>query len=295
MGATGQVVYNPAMPARTPGATPDRGDQPDRLHVRIFRVAHVVIDDQWRSADVRDPFWRLYVNDRDGAALELPGERRPFLLAPGRAHLVPAWVRFTCRCDRPVGHFYVHFDVAGLTGVMVRRLFPTPVTLGHDAAVVTLTSALAPRVTETGRAGPAEVLATKAAVNLALAALLTELPPGVTARLWSSAAVPDAVAPAVRYIDTHLSQPLDNAQLARLCHLSPDHFIRTFRTALGQTPRQYVLERRVAAASRRLMMGRDSIDQVAARYGFADRFHFSRVFKRVMGQSPAGYRSAMVV
>jgi AraC-like DNA-binding protein len=44
------------------------------------------------------------------------------------------------------------------------------------------------------------------------------------------------------------------------------------------------------AAGRRLRDSDRAVAEIAAEVGFADPFHFSRAFKRVMGVAPRGYR-----
>lgn len=69
-----------------------------------------------------------------------------------------------------------------------------------------------------------------------------------------------------------------------------DHFGRVFRAYLGHTPAQYVLERRIAAATQELAFTGASLEQIAERLGFANRFHLTRMFTRRMGVPPAAYR-----
>lgn len=96
--------------------------------------------------------------------------------------------------------------------------------------------------------------------------------------------------PALEHIETHLAQTLSNAHLATLCHFSSDHFIVRFRQTIGQTPAPYVLERRLAVASQRLLFSSGSIESIILQTGFCDRFHFSRAFKTRFGISPVAYR-----
>jgi len=100
-----------------------------------------------------------------------------------------------------------------------------------------------------------------------------------------------AVMPALRYIDEHLGEAMDNATLAAQCHLSEDHFIRRFRESVGQTPAQYVLDRRVSTAAQQLVFSSESIEAIADQTGFPNRFYFSRMFARRMGVPPAAYRN----
>ena len=96
--------------------------------------------------------------------------------------------------------------------------------------------------------------------------------------------------PALQHIEAHLASPPSNPELATLCHLSTDHFIRYFRRAVGSTPAQYGLERRLALAAHQLLNSQCTIEEIAAATGFSDRFHFSKVFKQKLHTPPVAYR-----
>jgi AraC family transcriptional regulator len=95
---------------------------------------------------------------------------------------------------------------------------------------------------------------------------------------------------AVRWIEENLEKRITNEQLASLCSLSEDHFIRRFHNALGLPPAQYVMKQRLAKAGQHLLFTDLTIDEIAAITGFGDRFYFSRVFARETGLPPAAYR-----
>ncbi len=110
-------------------------------------------------------------------------------------------------------------------------------------------------------------------------------------------AVPDlrygtqGIARARDYLDTHLGQEVDLADLARLAGLSRSHFIRAFAKETGFTPHAYLVDRRFRAASRLLSRG-EAPGDVAAACGFFDQSHLNRVFKARMGVTPGTYRAA---
>jgi AraC family transcriptional regulator len=135
-----------------------------------------------------------------------------------------------------------------------------------------------------------ELCGAKSLVYLALANLMRTLPDEQAARCWRHLQGQHRIAPALEHIDANLDHGLDNASLARLCHVSEDHFIRLFRQLLRQTPAQYVLDRRVSVAAQRLIFSQESIDAIAEQCGFRDRYYFSRVFAQRMGLPPATYR-----
>ncbi len=263
---------------------------PDELHLRVFMTRFIRIDRSWTAKDVYSSFWRLYVNNRDGAAVDWAGGR--FELQGRRVHIVPAWVRFNCVNTRPVDHCYIHFDLIGLPATLVRELFDHPLTLPHDRYL----DALVWRWVSLMSAQPPVDLAVmcdvKSLTYLAVASLLRTLSPEEQARCFRHLLGQHPVVPAVEHIDAHPEEPAGNEKLAQLCDLSTDHFIRLFRESIGQTPAQYALDRRVSMAAQRLVFGAGSIEQIAEETGFKNRFYFSRVFNQRMGLPPAAYRRA---
>ena len=258
------------------------------LFVWLFAACGLEIDSGWRSRNVCSPFWRLYRHDRPGARLRL-AEGGEHELTPDRLHLVPAWVTFSCQNRGVVHQLYAHFDVVGLPGVLGREVFDAPITLPSSPRLEAEAAELAEGLF--GSVGhPVGSLRVKALVHGALAGACAGLDPERSERLAALVAGGEALAPAMRYVENNLGERLDNALLGELCHMSPDHFIRRFRAHTGATPRQFIVERRIAAAARALVLGDESMEAIASRCGFANRHYFTRVFRRHMGIPPAAYR-----
>lgn len=93
---------------------------------------------------------------------------------------------------------------------------------------------------------------------------------------------------AVQHIQRHLESRLPLSDLAAMCHLSVPHFRRIFRRQMGQSPVEFIMGQRVAAAKTLLARGA-SIKQVAQETGFASPFYFMRVFKKVAGQTAGNF------
>ncbi len=261
----------------------------DHLHVRLYMVSNLTIDQSWNSEDVCSPYWRFYVNSRVGASVVMGDRSYP--LAAKRIHFVPAWVRWTCHNTAPIDHLFAHFDLIGLPGAVVRACFPGPVTLPADAELEAQCEALRPAVAGgVGVTSPVIACRVKAALYGALGCLFAGLDSESARRLVQYARGQNPVAEALRHIDDHLGNELPNDLLAKRCGYSEDHFVRLFRARVGQTPAQYVLERRLTAAAERLVFTDTSIERIADDCGFPDRFYFSRMFRRRMGLPPAAYR-----
>ena len=96
----------------------------------------------------------------------------------------------------------------------------------------------------------------------------------------------------LRIRDTHdrdYDHALDIEALARLVHVSPDHLIRTFRAAFGETPHRYLQRRRVERAMFLLRTTDLDVTEVCLAVGFTSLGTFSRMFSAVVGQSPSEY------
>jgi transcriptional regulator GlxA family with amidase domain len=93
-------------------------------------------------------------------------------------------------------------------------------------------------------------------------------------------------------IDRAYGEPLDVPSLAREAFVSEAHFIRSFRSAFGETPHRYLQRRRVERAKELLRATDDSVTEISLAVGFLSLGTFSRTFHALAGDSPSGYRAA---
>ncbi|HEX2892664.1 MAG TPA: AraC family transcriptional regulator [Marmoricola sp.] len=91
-------------------------------------------------------------------------------------------------------------------------------------------------------------------------------------------------------MDRDFAGPLDVRALARIAHVSPAHFSRTFRRTFGETPHRYLQRRRIERAMALLRSTSDPVVEVAIAVGFNSHGTFSRTFRDVVGVSPSAYR-----
>lgn len=92
------------------------------------------------------------------------------------------------------------------------------------------------------------------------------------------------------FIAQHLDESLPVEELARVAHLSPFHFARTFKQSTGQSPHLYILMQRIERA-RLLLAGTEApLAEVAADVGFRTQGHFTSVFHRYAGCTPRAFR-----
>ena len=93
-------------------------------------------------------------------------------------------------------------------------------------------------------------------------------------------------------IDSRYAEPLDVAALARVAHVSPDHFTREFRRVFGETPHQYLLTRRMERAAALLRSTDHSVTDICGEVGLTSLGSFTTSFRRLYGMTPTAYRDA---
>ena len=100
------------------------------------------------------------------------------------------------------------------------------------------------------------------------------------------------VARVVQHIQTHRSEPLKIADLAKLAGLSAYQLEQRFRKIFQITVGQFVHKVRMDQAVRRLRDSGDPIARIALDCGYSDQSAFTRQFRQTVGLSPAQFRRA---
>lgn len=95
---------------------------------------------------------------------------------------------------------------------------------------------------------------------------------------------------ATEYVEEHLHLNLDLDTIAEAACLSKFHFIRIFKEAYGQTPRQYIIAKRLERARELLLNSEKSFCDICQEVGLKDASTFGRLFKKTFGTTPGKYR-----
>lgn len=96
--------------------------------------------------------------------------------------------------------------------------------------------------------------------------------------------------PAVKYItENYFDSSITNSSLSELCKISTVYFRKTFEAVYGISPIKYLHNFRIKKAKAILLSDYESIEQVALSVGYNSIYHFSKMFKKYTGKSPAEY------
>ena len=93
-----------------------------------------------------------------------------------------------------------------------------------------------------------------------------------------------------RYFNEHYNEPISIRDYAESRNMSVCYFQRNFKQIVNHTPMQYLLTIRVNNAASLLETTDYSMAEISAIVGYEDPLYFSRLFRKIKGMSPSGYR-----
>jgi AraC family transcriptional regulator len=119
--------------------------------------------------------------------------------------------------------------------------------------------------------------------------------PRINAATALSAASTGGLAPhklqkVLAYVEEKLAEPVGVRELASQVHMSPFHFARRFKQAVGTPPHAYITHVRIERAKSLLAGTNVPLIEVATRVGYRTQAHFTGVFHRYVGTTPRAYR-----
>ncbi len=100
----------------------------------------------------------------------------------------------------------------------------------------------------------------------------------------------DLVETCKKYIERHRNGKIVIADMARELGKSQSYLARRFHEETGITLQQYALDQRLEAGANMLKFSDERIGDIAEYLGFSSQSHFSNLFMKKYGQSPAEYR-----
>ncbi len=252
------------------------GIKPGRTGITLHEAGYLPANRDWNYPSVFSPFWRLYYNGNSGHCV-LFGERM-VELSPTHIMVIPPHCLFHCLGSNPVPTFWLAFS-------FTRTLYADhnpPVLLTPRDTELCLIRDLKRLITADKTWEPNDAIFRNSLALLNVVLARRELH-------WKPP-LPDTMAHVRHYIETNIGLPLSNPILARKAGLSVAGFERIFKRHFGTTAARYVSEMRIREAARLLLQTDETIDAIADHTGFPNRAYFSRVFKTIIGEAPAGFR-----
>jgi AraC-like DNA-binding protein len=99
---------------------------------------------------------------------------------------------------------------------------------------------------------------------------------------------------ATEFIEENCLRNIRLEELAAVTGLSQSHFSHAFKASTGVAPHQYQTNTRLERAKHLLLTSEYPLTTIAVETGFADQAHFTRVFRKHLGTTPANWKKAQL-
>ncbi len=94
----------------------------------------------------------------------------------------------------------------------------------------------------------------------------------------------------VEWIRENIEKKITRKDIARKFLYTPEHINYLFRNELGVTTSQFISREKVLRGFNLIRQDGLSVKEAAAALGFTDQYHFSKVFKKIIGKNPSEYK-----
>lgn len=261
--------------------------------------------DLWDCHDMVFPFWRIYWNKNNGGELKFQDDT--YIMNPDSLYIISPFTSFSTRFsknhkhtsgihvhgnnlsdrhnesyfeEKSLIHFFTHFNLGTPFDNVVPGIFKIELTEHLKERLLYLTDRL-----------KTENQDFKLTFNLKLQSFIKEAISNIGPELWKTITIDNRVLNIHRFIEANIEKKLSNSDLAHIVNMAPNSFARLFKEEMNITLHNFIQNRKIAKACELFEHSNETIERVSDLLGFADRYHFSRVFKSVTGLSPAIYKS----
>lgn len=288
---------------------PDRGDPSDvlqlfpRFNLQVLCCRYWWLK-RWEFRELSYPYWRVYHNSREGAVINFDGREYP--LSPDKILMIAPNTSYSTRieefelpengyrleggridrkqeqssmAEEGILHLFIHFNIGVPYDHISPGVFEFPLSEHFQEKLTIIKDHLM-----------VDFATFDFYTLLAIQSLLGDLLSFIPESSWDLMSSDFRILRVLTYIESNLEKDLSNKNLASQTSLATNAFSRLFTEEMGISPQKYVKKKRIDRACELLHHSDYSIEQVAHETGFADRYHFSKIFKNLTMLSPARYR-----
>lgn len=267
----------------------------------------------WEHSTLSFPYWRIYYNFEKGGTIEYQGEEyqmevdQIYLIAPNtdyksklNDHRIPkdgyrldggsicAVTEDNLKkllSEGAIKHLFIHFTL----GFPYDNISPGIYMLNLNENLKDKIDFLRQYLSFN-----ANITRFNIQTFLVIQSLICEILRNIDESEWEQHNISDIrVTKIINYIENHYDQDLSNDFLANKACMSTNSFSRLFKSEIGVSLQKYIKKKRIDYACLLITHSTLSIDEVAFKTGFSNRFHFTRVFHEITKITPAKYKTLL--
>lgn len=225
----------------------------------------------WDCAEAIHPNWFVFWNPEPGAVIGCGDQH--YDATPDRAFLIPPYTVISGFSEKKFPHFYAHFEAAEPFEHAVNQIYVLP-------------PEPAKRLFEKFFA--LDDLHRTLGWHIMIMEYLALLP--AAAFTGENQQFDNRIKRVLQVINQNVNGNLSNQVLSEICGMSENNFYRCFRSQMGISPQRYIKSLQLNSARNMLINSNISIENIAIKCGFADRYSFSKAFKSFFAISPGTLR-----
>lgn len=250
----------------------------NKLEIEVLDSAYVQGDEEWKLVGVCSPYSRLYYIESGEAKIFARGET--ITLKPGYVYILPPGLTINGSCDDAYTKIYFHvcinrpdgYDLLAGCGKILSSF------IGEEKIALIKRLFFSENLVDTLRLK-----------NEILSTVLTLFPEENSKELVSIIYSPQ-VQRAIDYIKEHLSIQLSVKTLSENLFIAQTTLAKHFREEVGVNIGKYIDDIVFESAKKMLIKTDIPIQTISEKFGFCDRFYFSRRFKEKFSFTPYKYR-----
>jgi len=246
------------------------------IDMEISEMRFASLDSEWRFKNAVSRSTRIYLPVFGEGFLDFEGNT--ISVTPGKIYVIPAMLNFSYRCEDRLDKFYAHVSFEKNDGFDALE--------GVKEIVV---------LEDKGECDAVKSLFDEASIGAALNMKSIFLSIIVRAineygiDLGSQTQLSQLSLRAIDYINSHLTAKLKIAEIADSLFVSRLTLSNTFSADMNISIGKYIDDRLMISAERDLTVNKLSIKEISEKYGFCDRFYFTRRFTEKFGKPPKQY------
>lgn len=125
----------------------------------------------------------------------------------------------------------------------------------------------------------------------ATSAYIKQLTTFFQSQLTENQSTQDMFAKIDAYIQNNLDKSLTCTEVAKAIYLSPDYITRILQREKGISLKEYITQSKMLTARNLLRSTNLPVSLIAAKMGYSNFSHFSKVYKKIMGTVPSAERT----
>lgn len=265
----------------------------------------------WEHSELSFPYWRIYHNEQPGGYIEYNQET--IALQPDHLYLIAPNTNYSSRLHNhsipsdghllrgaqmasaslqqrnllfskgAIAHLYIHFTL----GFPYDNISPNIFSFAINPEIET-------KINDLKKYLLAHSDSFDFKIFLTIHSIITEILSHIDLNNWEKPSKDPRIFQVMNYIEQHLSSDLSNKALAQMTFMATNAFTRLFKQETQKTPQHYIKQKRINKACLLLLHSDESIDNIAEKTGFSNRYHFSRIFHEQTGNTPAKYKKAFL-